>query len=81
MSYHQIKADMRARMREMTMRRMMARVPAADLAGTNPTHFAVALKYDDKKTGAPRVVAKAADLLATTIRDLAKKSRTRRRRR
>ena len=72
MSCHEIKDNMRARMREMTMRRMMARVPAADLVGINPTHCAVALKYDNKKMGAPRVVGKGAGLLATTIRDLAK---------
>jgi flagellar biosynthetic protein FlhB len=40
----------------------------------NPTHYAVALKYDDQKMGAPRVVAKGADLLAMKIRDLAKES-------
>ena len=59
MSYDEIKANMRARMREMTMRRMTTRVPAADLVGIDPTHCAVALKYDDKKVGAPRVVGKA----------------------
>jgi flagellar biosynthetic protein FlhB len=42
---------------------------------TNPTHYAVALKYDDQKMGAPRVVAKGADLLAMAIRDLAKESK------
>jgi flagellar biosynthetic protein FlhB len=71
----EIKAKMRARMREMTKRRMMAAVPLADLVVMNPTHYAVALKYDDKKMGAPRVVAKGADLLAMAIRDLAKDSK------
>lgn len=70
----EIKAKLRARMREMTKRRMMAAVPGADLVVMNPTHYAVALKYDDKKMGAPRVVAKGADLLAIAIRDLAKDS-------
>ena len=74
MSYDEIKANMRARMREMTMRRVMARVPATDLVGINPTHCAVALKYDDKKMSAQRAVVRGADLLATTIRDLAKES-------
>src|SRR4051812_2832948 len=59
-------------MRELVKRRMMAAVPTADLVVMNPTHYAVALKYDEKKMGAPRVVAKGADLLAMTIRDLAK---------
>jgi len=67
----EIKSKIKARMREMTKRRMMAAVPTADLVVMNPTHYAVALKYDDKKMGAPRVVAKGADLLAMAIRDLA----------
>lgn len=71
----EIKAKLRARMREMTKRRMLAAVPQADLVVMNPTHYAVALKYDDKKMGAPRVVAKGADLLAMKIRDLAKDSK------
>ena len=71
----EIKAKIKARMREMTKRRMMAAVPLADLVVMNPTHYAVALKYDDKKMGAPRVVAKGVDLLAMTIRDLAKDSK------
>ena len=71
----EIKAKLRARMREMTKRRMMAAVPTADLVVMNPTHYAVALKYDDKKMGAPRVIAKGADLLAMAIRDLANDSK------
>ena len=71
----EIKAKVRARMREMTKRRMLAAVPKADLVVMNPTHYAVALKYDEQKMGAPRVVAKGADLLAMTIRDLAKDSK------
>jgi flagellar biosynthesis protein FlhB len=67
----EIKAKLRARMREMTKRRMMAAVPTADLVVMNPTHYAVALKYDDAKMAAPRVVAKGADLMAMAIRDLA----------
>ena len=70
----EIKAKVRTRMREMTKRRMLAAVPKADLVVMNPTHYAVALKYDDQKMGAPRVVAKGADLLALKIRDLAKDS-------
>lgn len=71
----EIKAKVKARMREMTKRRMLAAVPQADLVVMNPTHYAVALKYDDQKMGAPRVVAKGADLLALKIRDLAKDSK------
>jgi len=71
----EIKSKVRARMREMVQRRMMAAVPKADLVVMNPTHYAVALKYEDGKMGAPRVVAKGADLIALKIRDLAKDSK------
>ncbi len=57
--------------REMSRRRMMDRVPDADVVITNPTHYAVALKYDDGGTGAPVVVAKGKDLVAARIRDIA----------
>ena len=67
----EIKAKVRERMREMTKKRMLAAVPKADLVVMNPTHYAVALKYDDTRMGAPRVVAKGADLLALKIRDTA----------
>ncbi len=69
-----IKAKIRARMREMANRRMIAAVPGADLVVMNPTHYAVALKYDEAKMGAPRVIAKGLDLLAMRIRDVAKES-------
>ncbi len=68
----EIKSRLRARMRELANRRMLAAVPMAALVVMNPTHFAAALKYDDSKMAAPRVVAKGADLLAFKIRDLAK---------
>ena len=71
----EVKGKVRARMREMTKRRMMAAVPHADLVVMNPTHYAVALKYDEAAMGAPRVVAKGADLLALRIRDLAEGSK------
>jgi len=70
----EVKAKARARMREMNNRRMLAAIPNADLVVMNPTHYAVALKYDDAKMGAPRVVAKGADLIAMKIRDIAKSS-------
>ena len=69
-----VKTKMRARMREMASRRMMAAVPKADLVVMNPTHYAVALKYDEASMGAPRVVAKGADLTALRIRDVAAKA-------
>lgn len=71
----EIKGKVRARMREMTKRRMIAAVPQADLIVMNPTHYAVALKYDDKTMAAPRVIAKGADLLALRIRDVAEASK------
>jgi len=68
----EVKAKIRLKMRELANRRMLAAVPGADLVVMNPTHFAVALKYDERAMGAPRVVAKGADLMAFRIRDLAK---------
>ena len=68
----EVKSKVKARMREMASRRMIAAVPKADLVVMNPTHYAVALKYDEASMGAPRVVAKGADLLAMRIRDVAK---------
>jgi flagellar biosynthesis protein FlhB len=67
----EVKAKIRLKMREFANRRMLAAVPRADLVVMNPTHFAVALKYDEATMGAPRVVAKGADLLAFRIRDAA----------
>ena len=66
----QIKSRIRARQREMARRRMMSEVPKADVIVTNPTHFAVALKYDEGVARAPRVVAKGADEIAAKIREL-----------
>jgi flagellar biosynthesis protein FlhB len=68
----EVKGKIKARMREMARKRMLAAVPQADLVVMNPTHYAVALKYDENKMGAPRVVAKGSDLLALKIRDLAR---------
>jgi flagellar biosynthesis protein FlhB len=56
-------------------RRMMQDVPKADVVIVNPTHFAVALKYDAKKMRAPRVLAKGADLIAQNIRRIAEENR------
>ena len=71
----EVKGKMRLRMREMVNRRMLAAVPRADLVVMNPTHYAVALKYDETKMGAPRVVAKGADLIALRIRDIAREAK------
>lgn len=68
----EVKGRRKQLMREMSRNRMLAAVPTADLVVMNPTHYAVALKYDDTRMGAPRVVAKGADLLAMTIRDTAR---------
>ena len=59
----------------MASKRMLAAVPKADLVVMNPSHYAVALAYDPVGTGAPKVVAKGADLLAIKIRDLAREHR------
>ena len=68
----QVKGQQRRRMREASMRRMMSQVPQADVVITNPTHFAVAIKYDASVTDAPVVVAKGQDYLAQRIKDTAK---------
>ena len=68
----EIKQRQRAKAREMAKRRMLASVPKADLVVMNPSHYAVALKYDDGRMGAPRVIAKGLDTLAFRIRDIAK---------
>ena len=67
-----IKARIRQRQREMSRSRMLAAVPTADVVVTNPTHYAVALRYDDATMAAPRVVAKGADHLAARIREAAR---------
>ncbi|MDP2109419.1 MAG: flagellar biosynthesis protein FlhB [Thiobacillus sp.] len=66
-----LKAHIRAQQREVARRRMMSEIPTADVVVTNPTHYAVALKYSEGKMGAPRVVAKGADAVAAKIRELA----------
>ena len=68
----QIKGRIRQLQREMAKRRMMADVPTADVVVTNPTHYAVALKYADGQRGAPKVVAKGIDEVAAKIREIAK---------
>ncbi len=68
----EVKGKIRQRQMEMAMRRMMAEVPKADVIITNPTHYAVALKYDRFRPGAaPMVVAKGTDEIAMKIREIA----------
>lgn len=71
----EVKGRIRARMRQLARRRMLAAVPEADLVVMNPTHYAVALRYDEKTMAAPKVVAKGTDLLALKIRDIAAEHR------
>ncbi len=67
----EVKGRIRALQREMAERRMMADVPKADVIVVNPTHYAVALRYDEKTMRAPTVVAKGVDLMAARIREVA----------
>ncbi len=66
----QLKGRIRAMQRQAAQRRMMADVPKADVIVTNPTHYAVALRYSEQEGGAPRVLAKGADMVAAKIREL-----------
>jgi len=68
----QLKGQMRKRQRELSQKSSVNAVPRADFVVMNPTHFAVAIKYDEKTMAAPRVISKGADLLAMKIRDVAK---------
>ena len=68
----QDKGQIRKRMQEVSRRRMMQQLPEADVVITNPTHFAVALKYEPNEGRAPVVIAKGADYLAFQIKDKAK---------
>lgn len=70
-----IKARIKHLQREMARKRMMAAVPTADVVITNPTHLAVALKYDQEKRSAPYIVAKGAGLIAEKIRELARENK------
>ncbi|HVA26185.1 MAG TPA: flagellar biosynthesis protein FlhB [Chloroflexota bacterium] len=67
-----IRGRIRTLQRQMSRQRMMQRVPLADVIITNPTHYAVALKYDSSKMAAPRVVAKGQRLIAQQIKDIAR---------
>lgn len=69
-----VKGERRRKQREMSRGRMLAAVPTADVVVNNPTHYAVALKYDENSMRAPRIVAIGSDHLALKIREVAKAS-------
>jgi len=71
----EIKSKIKQRQRQISMRRMLQDVPKADVVITNPTHYAVAVKYDADATDAPVVVAKGQDYMALRIRDVARENR------
>ena len=68
----QIRAQIKQKMREASQRRMMQSLPQADVVITNPTHYAVAVKYDPEVADAPYVLAKGEDFLAQRIKETAK---------
>jgi len=70
----QIKGKIRQKMREASQRRMMQNLPQADVVITNPTHYAVAIKYDPDVADAPIVIAKGEDFLAAKIKEVAKEN-------
>lgn len=70
----EIKAKIRAQQREMSRRRMMSKVPSADVVITNPTHYSVALQYPDNSNKAPIILAKGQGEVALRIRELAKEN-------
>jgi flagellar biosynthetic protein FlhB len=70
----QIKGKLKSKMREASRRRMMQNVPKADVVITNPTHYAVALRYNPDEAPAPVVLAKGADYLALKIKEIAKEN-------
>ena len=70
----QIKSKIKQKQREMATRRMMASVADATVVITNPTHFSIALKYEEGNNEAPKVVAKGADLVALKIKEVAKEN-------
>ncbi|WP_457561318.1 flagellar biosynthesis protein FlhB [Caminibacter sp.] len=70
----EVKAKIRQLQREMAKKRMMAEVPKADVVITNPTHYAVAIRYDKTKDEAPRVIAKGVDNLALKIKEIAREA-------
>jgi len=70
-----IKARIKSAQMKMIRQKMMAQVPKADVVVTNPTHYAVAIKYDKKISSAPIVVAKGVDYLAFKIKEIAQENK------
>ncbi|MDE6913701.1 MAG: flagellar biosynthesis protein FlhB [Lachnospiraceae bacterium] len=70
----QIKGKIRQKMREASQRRMMQDVPKADVVITNPTHYAVAIRYDANEGSTPKVLAKGADFVAQKIKEIAREN-------
>ncbi len=71
----QVKSKIRSKMMEVSRRRMMQALPQADVVITNPTHYAVAIKYDPEVSAAPMVIAKGQDFLAQKIKEIAKENK------
>jgi len=71
----EIKGKIKQKQRQLALRRMLQDVPKADVVITNPTHFAVAIKYDPKVADAPLVVAKGQDYMAQRIKEIAKENK------
>lgn len=70
----QIKSRIKQKQRQISMRRMLQDIPKADVVITNPTHFAVAVKYDSNVADAPIVLAKGQDYIALRIKEIAKEN-------
>jgi len=70
----EVRQRIRQKQREMSMRRMLTEVPKADVVITNPTHYAVAIRYDAEKAPAPVVIAKGIDYMALRIKEIAKEN-------
>ena len=71
----QIKGQIRQKMRDASRRRMMQELPQADVVITNPTHYAVAIKYDPEVADAPVVIAKGEDYMAARIKEVARENK------
>jgi flagellar biosynthetic protein FlhB len=70
----EIKSKIKQKQRQISMRRMMQEVPKADVIITNPTHYAVAIKYDASVADAPKIIAKGQDFIALRIKEIAKEA-------
>ncbi len=71
----EIKSKIKQKQRQISMQRMMQDIPKADVVITNPTHFAVAIRYDQTVSDAPMVIAKGQDFLAKRIKEIAKENK------